>query len=78
MSGRRRPPPGPNALTDRQRLFVEEYLVDLNLAAAARRAGYAPSTAHSPDGLLSPAVHAAIDGALAARAERTRVTADRV
>lgn len=30
-----------NELTEKQKLFVEEYLIDLNAAGAARRAGYA-------------------------------------
>ena len=32
-------------LTPRQRRFCEEYLVDLNASAAARRAGYSADTA---------------------------------
>jgi phage terminase small subunit len=35
-----------SALTDQQRRFVDEYLLDLNGAAAARRAGYAEGSAH--------------------------------
>ena len=34
-----------NPLTDKQRRFVEEYLIDLNATAAARRAGYAEGSA---------------------------------
>ncbi len=33
-------------LTDKQRRWVEEYCVDFNSAAAARRAGYSEKTAH--------------------------------
>ena len=33
-------------LTNKQQRFVEEYLVCLNAAEAARRAGYSPKTAH--------------------------------
>jgi hypothetical protein len=33
-------------LTSRQRRFAEEYLIDLNASAAARRAGYAQNSAH--------------------------------
>ena len=34
-------------LTDKQRRFVAEYLLDLNAAAAARRAGYSAKTAEA-------------------------------
>jgi hypothetical protein len=33
-----------NALSDKQLLFIHEYMLDMNAAAAARRAGYSPST----------------------------------
>ncbi len=32
-------------MTKKQKLFVEEYLVDLNATQAAIRAGYSPDTA---------------------------------
>jgi len=35
------------ALNDRQQRFVNEYLIDLNATAAAKRAGYSEKTAHS-------------------------------
>ena len=34
-------------LTDKQKRFVEEYLVDLNATEAAKRAGYSEKTAYS-------------------------------
>lgn len=34
-------------LTDKQKLFAEEYLIDLNAAQAAIRAGYSEKTAYS-------------------------------
>lgn len=34
-------------LTDKQKRFVSEYLVDLNATAAAKRAGYSEKTAYS-------------------------------
>lgn len=71
MSGRRHP--DPTTLSDRQKVFVDEYLIDLNIAAAARRAGYAKSTAHAPDKLITPAVRAAIDEKLRERALRAEV-----
>ena len=32
-------------MTKKQKLFVEEYLIDLNATQAAIRAGYSPDTA---------------------------------
>lgn len=68
------------ALTDKQARFVEEYLVDLNASAAARRAGYSEKTAGAigRENLQKPTIRAAIDEKLAKRSERTQVTADRV
>lgn len=67
-------------LNPKQRRFVEEYLVDLNATQAARRAGYKPGAARDtgPRLLHLPAVAEAVESALAERAERTKVTADRV
>ncbi len=67
-------------LTDRQRRFVEEYLVDLSAAAAAIRAGYSPKNAGRVGSRLKnlPWVRAAIERAMAARRRRTRITQDRV
>ncbi len=67
-------------LTPRQRCFVEEYLIDLNATAAARRAGYSDRSANSYAHILlkRPAVAAAVVAAQAERSERTRVTQDRV
>jgi len=36
------------ALTDKQKSFAQEYLVDLNATQAAIRAGYSKKTAKSP------------------------------
>jgi phage terminase small subunit len=67
-------------LTPKQALFVREYLIDLNATAAARRAGYKGTRFEcSAKWLLSrPHITAAIDAALAERAERTQITADMV
>jgi len=67
-------------LTPRQRMFVQEYLVDLNATQAAARAGYSKKTARSQgQRLLTNAdIAAAIAKAQAARAERLEITADRV
>lgn len=67
-------------LTSRQAAFVQEYLIDLNAAAAARRAGYSPKTANriAAENLSKPVIADAIAAAQAERAERTQVTADQV
>jgi phage terminase small subunit len=70
----------PRPTTPRQCRFVEEYLVDLNATQAAKRAGYSARSAASRGSKLlrNPAVAAAIEKAQAKRAQRTRVSADRV
>lgn len=69
-----------NKLTPKQRQFVQEYLVDLNATAAARRAGYSEKTADriGPELLGKPWVSAAIQEAIALRERRTAITQDRV
>ena len=49
-------------LTEKQKRFVAEYLVDLNATAAARRAGYSEKTAYSigQENLRKPEIQAAI------------------
>lgn len=67
------------AMTPRRQRFVEEYLVDLNPAAAMRRAGYAPNTARNAALLMKhPAVAVAIEAGMKERSQRTRITADAV
>lgn len=67
-------------LTPKQARFVEEYLVDLNASAAARRAGYSENTAYDigHENLRKPKIKSRIDAALAERSKRTQVSADRV
>lgn len=68
-------------MTPKQRLFIAEYLVDFNGAAAAIRAGYSPKQAGQKAWQLRkwrPDIAKAIDDAIAARERRTFVTADRV
>lgn len=67
-------------LTAKQQRFVDEYLVDLNASAAARRAGYSERTARAigDENLTKPDIQAAIAAAMNARSERTKVTSDRV
>lgn len=68
------------ALTDKQRRFVDEYLVDLNATQAAIRAGYSQKTAGQigEQNLKKLEVAAAVQEAQAARAKRTEITQDMV
>jgi phage terminase small subunit len=65
-------------MTPKQKRFVEEYLVDLNATQAAVRAGYNEKTAYSAGQRLLKNVETEINAALADRAARTKITADRV
>jgi len=71
---------GSGELTDRERVFVREYLVDLNGTAAAIRAGYAPNSAakHTHRVFNRPRVKAAIEAAMATRARALEITAENV
>lgn len=70
----------PRPLSDKQRIFVEEYLVDLNATKAAIRAGYSERTASriGPQLLGKTWVREAIEKAQAKRARRVEVTQDYV
>jgi phage terminase small subunit len=79
MTKPRRPQTRP--LTQRQCLFVSEYLVDFNARQAAIRAGYSPAAAANRGYELlhfCAPVMSRVEAALAARERRTLVTADRV
>ncbi|MCZ4065468.1 terminase small subunit [Oxalobacter aliiformigenes] len=67
-------------LNDRQRRFVDEYLVDLNATQAAIRAGYSKKTAGRIAGqiLKKLEIQQAISAAQAERQKRTELTADEV
>lgn len=67
-------------LNDRQRRFVDEYLVDLNATQAAIRAGYSSKTARQiGQNLLTKVdIQQAISAAQSKRQERTELTADEV
>jgi phage terminase small subunit len=69
-----------NELTDKQKRFVEEYLVDLNATQAAIRAGYSERTARKigQENLTKPDIAAAIREAQEARSDRTEITQDKV
>ncbi|AWQ85228.1 terminase small subunit [Pseudomonas aeruginosa] len=68
------------ALTKKQRLFVDEYLIDLNATQAAIRAGYSTrrATEIGYQLLQRPEVAQAIQFAMAERSKRTEVEADYV
>jgi phage terminase small subunit len=69
-----------SALQAKHRRFLIEYLVDLNGAQAAIRAGYGRKSARAIAHLIlkRPEVVAAVREALQERARRTEATADRV
>lgn len=67
-------------LTEKQKRFCEEYLIDLNATQAAIRAGYSPFSANQigNDNMAKPCIRAHIDKELAERSKRTGINADRV
>ncbi|MGX8702062.1 terminase small subunit [Caproiciproducens sp.] len=67
-------------MTNKQKRFCEEYLVDLNATQAAIRAGYSPESAASigSENMQKPDIRARIDKAIAVQSKRTGINADRV
>lgn len=67
-------------LTDKQKRFVDEYLIDLNGKQAAIRAGYKEKTAEQQASRLlsNVKVQAAIKKRMEEREKRTKITQDRV
>lgn len=67
-------------LTAREKVFVKEYLIDLNATQAAIRAGYSKNGANNRGMVLmkNRFVKAAIGVAMAARNARLDINADRV
>lgn len=67
-------------LTPKQRIFIAEYMIDLNATQAAIRAGYSEDTAGSigQENLKKPAILEAIEKRMEERAKRTEVTSDRI
>lgn len=74
-----KPATSERALTDRQRRFVDEYLIDLNASQAAVRAGYTgdPNTI-GPRLMANVGIRSLVDQRMADRAQRTEITQDRV
>ena len=58
-------------MTKKQKRFVDEYLIDLNITQAAIRAGYSPKTAYSigSENLKKPEIRACIEKAMAERSK---------
>ena len=67
-------------MRDKQKLFIKEYLIDLNGTQAAIRAGYSKHSAHAGavELLRNPNVRRELDKALQERAERMDIKADYV
>ena len=67
-------------MTDKQNIFVQEYLTCLNATEAAKKSGYSENTAYSiGQRLLKNAeISQAINTALQERKQRTAITADYV
>lgn len=67
-------------LTDKQKRFVSEYLIDLNATQAAIRAGYSRKTANriGPELLVKTCVSGEIQKSMKERQKRTEVSQDYV
>lgn len=67
-------------MTEKQKRFVEEYLIDLNATQAAIRAGFSVKTANEQGSrmLANVSIQTAISKAMAERSKRTGVNQDRV
>lgn len=67
-------------LTPKQQRFVEEYAVDFNGAAAARRAGYSEKTARqiADENLSKPDILEAVKAHLSKISEKTEISQERV
>lgn len=67
-------------LTEKQKRFIDEYLIDLNATAAAIRAGYSEKTANEigSQNLVKLSIQKAIAERLKERQQRTEITQDYV
>lgn len=67
-------------LTDKQKKFIDEYLVDLNATQAAMRAGYKEKAAYrtGAENLRKPQIQEEIQKRMQERQQRTEVTQDMV
>jgi phage terminase small subunit len=67
-------------MTDKQDIFCQEYMIDLNATQAAIRAGYSPDTARDIgcENLAKPNIQDRIAELMAGRNQRTNVPQDKV
>lgn len=67
-------------MTEKQKRFCEEYLIDLNATQAAIRAGYSTESAYAigSENMKKPQIRARVDKAIAEQSKRTGINADRV
>ena len=67
-------------LTDKQLIFCQEYLVDLNAAQAAIRAGYCPKNARQigSENLTKLDIQQKIQSLMDERAKKTEITAGKI
>src|SRR5437016_5938631 len=70
------PPTARRPLTVREGRFVQEYLIDLNARAAARRAGYKCPSGTPGKVLQRPEVRLAVQSAMDDHAARLDITRD--
>lgn len=65
-------------LTEKQKRFCEEYLIDLNATQAAVRAGYSSKTAYSigTENLRKPEIREYCQQLIRERSERTGISSD--
>ena len=68
------------ALTDKQRMFCKEYMIDMNATQSAIRAGYSETSARAIacDLLTKHNIQEYLNSLSKKRDERTEITADRV
>lgn len=68
------------ALTDKQRKFCQEYMIDMNATQSAIRSGYSEKTAYSigSENLSKPEIIEYLQALTKKQQERTEITADRV
>lgn len=67
-------------LTDKQQLFIDEYLTDFNATQAAIRAGYSEKTARriGSENLSKPDIQTAIRSRLAGHMSKLEITQERI
>lgn len=67
-------------LTAKQKRFVDEYLVDLNATAAAKRAGYSAKTAYSigEENLRKPEIAEVVAARQSKIAQKLEITQERI